>query len=96
MHHFEVLIGREHVINPKPHPEPILKAIHKLQAHPQKCWMIGDTSMDINSAHKAKIKSVAVKCGYGDKNELRRCCEFVKENAYEAVEFIQKWELAQR
>ena len=96
MDYFEVLIGRENVINPKPHPEPILKAIAKMDALPQKCWMIGDTSMDISSAHKAEIKAVAVKCGYGDEKELRRCCEFVKENAYEAVQFIQKWELAKR
>jgi len=96
MHHFKVLIGREDVIHPKPHPEPILKAMHKLGAISQKCWMIGDTTMDINSAHKAKIKAVAVKCGYGDEKELHRCCDFVKKSAYEAVEFIQRWELEQK
>jgi len=96
MHHFKVLIGREDVIHPKPHPEPILKAMHKLGATSQRCWMIGDTIMDINSAHKAKIKAVAVKCGYGDEKELYNYCEFVKENAYEAVKFIQRWELEQK
>lgn len=30
-HFFECLIGREHVINPKPHPEPILKAIEEMK-----------------------------------------------------------------
>ena len=30
MEYFEVLIGREDVIHPKPHPEPILKALHKM------------------------------------------------------------------
>lgn len=30
MDYFEVLIGREDVIYPKPHPEPILKALHQM------------------------------------------------------------------
>ena len=30
MDYFEVLIGREDVTNPKPHAEPILKALHKM------------------------------------------------------------------
>ena len=91
MHHFQTLIGREDVIEPKPHPEPIIKAMHRLGAVDKHCWMIGDTPMDINSANKANIKAVAVKCGYGDEKELHRCCEFVKADALEAVKFIQKF-----
>ncbi len=30
MGYFEVLIGREHVSNPKPHPEPIFKALEQM------------------------------------------------------------------
>jgi len=96
MHYFKVLIGREHVINPKPHPEPVLKAIHALKADPAHCWMIGDTSLDISSAAKAEIKSVAVKCGYGENDDLHRCSKFVKNDAFEAVQFIEKTELAKR
>ncbi|MEA1920170.1 MAG: HAD family hydrolase, partial [Campylobacterota bacterium] len=51
MHHFEVLIGREHVENPKPHAEPILKAIDALTCKKESCWMIGDTRLDIASAN---------------------------------------------
>jgi phosphoglycolate phosphatase len=94
MHHFKTLIGREDVIHPKPHPEPVLKAMKHLNAHAQNTWMIGDTCMDINSSAKAKVKSVAVKCGYGADDELHRCSEFVKENALEAVRFIEKFQRA--
>ncbi len=90
MHYFQVLIGREDVQNPKPHPEPILKAIHKLHGVAKHTWMIGDTPLDINAARKANIKSIAVKCGYGDHDELRRCSEFVTEDAWQAVELIAK------
>ncbi len=90
MHHFQTLVGREDVLYPKPHPEPVLKAMKHLDAHPETTWMIGDTCMDINSAAKAKVKSVAVQCGYGAEEELQRCSEFIKENALEAVQLIEK------
>jgi len=70
MHYFDVLIGREDVKYPKPHPEPILKALTKLQSVTTKYWMIGDTPMDILAANAANINSVAVTCGYADKTLL--------------------------
>ena len=36
MSYFDVLIGREDVENPKPHPEPIFKALSKLQGDKNK------------------------------------------------------------
>lgn len=88
---FEVLIGREDVIKPKPHPEPILKAIKAMDSISEKCWMIGDTCLDIVSANEAGIKSVGVLCGYGTKNELLRCSKYVKKDALESVRFIKNF-----
>ncbi len=88
--YFEIVIGREDVIYPKPHPEPILKAMHKMNAHKEKCWMIGDTCLDIVSANRAGIKSIAVLSGYGIENDLKKCSDEIKKCAFEAVEFIEK------
>lgn len=88
MHYFEVLIGREDVIHPKPHPEPVLKALSKLECDKSKCWMIGDTPMDILAAKEAGIKAVAVHCGYADEDILSSVSEKVCENALKAVQFI--------
>jgi phosphoglycolate phosphatase len=88
MKYFEVLIGREDVINPKPHPEPILKALYLLKADKENAFMIGDTCLDIVSAKEAGIKAVGVKWEY-DEN-LKDCAEIIKENVLEAVEFIEK------
>jgi phosphoglycolate phosphatase len=88
MQYFEVLIGREDVENPKPHPEPILKALHLLKADKENVFMIGDTCLDIVSAKEAGIKAVGVKWEY-DEN-LKDCAEIIKENVLEAVEFIEK------
>ena len=88
MKYFEVLIGREDVTYPKPHPEPILKAILKLGSDKNKCWMIGDTPMDILAAKDAGIRAVGVKCGYADESTLSPFADHICENAFKAVQFI--------
>jgi phosphoglycolate phosphatase len=88
MGYFEVLIGREDVENPKPHPEPVYKALSKLQSDTTKCWMVGDTCMDMHAAKAAGIESIAVTCGYGTKEVLGQCTENVHKNALEAITFI--------
>jgi len=88
MHHFDTLIGRDSVQNPKPHAEPIHKAIKHLDASYESTWMIGDTILDLCSAKNAGIKSVAVLCGYGKRVDLSKYTKYVVNNAYDAVKLI--------
>ena len=88
MSYFDVLVGREDVENPKPHPEPILKALSKLQSDKGKYWMIGDTPMDILAAKAANINSVAVTCGYAEEALLLKHTDNISKTAFEAVKFI--------
>ncbi|HEY9129538.1 MAG TPA: HAD family hydrolase [Sulfurovum sp.] len=88
MHYFDVLIGREDVEHPKPHPEPILNALSKLQSDKKRYWMIGDTPMDIIAAKAANIESVAVTCGYADEVMLLEHTPNLAKSALEAVKFI--------
>jgi len=89
MDYFEVLIGREDVIYPKPHPEPILKAIKNLDVkNKEKCWMIGDTCMDIQAAKSAGIYGVAVSSGYVSKTKLKECTDEVYDDVLVALDSI--------
>ncbi len=88
MEYFDVLVGREDVENPKPHPEPILKALLKLQSDTNEYWMIGDTPMDMLAAQAASIMGVAVTCGYAKEALLLKYTDNVFETALEAVKFI--------
>ena len=88
MDYFEVLVGREDVEFPKPHPEPIFKALSKLDSNKSKYWMVGDTPMDLMAAKAANIESVAVTCGYADEASLREHTDNVYHSALEAVKFI--------
>jgi phosphoglycolate phosphatase len=90
MSYFEVLIGREDVINPKPNPEPIEKALAKLPSDTSDIWMIGDTCMDMLAAKSANVGSVGVTCGYGTIESLEICTDNIYQNALEAVRFITK------
>jgi len=90
MHYFDVLIGREDVKNPKPHPEPIEKALSKLPCVTNEVWMIGDTCMDMLAAKAANVDSVGLTCGYGTLESLSKCTDNICENAYEAVTYIAK------
>jgi len=90
MSYFDVLIGREDVINPKPNPEPIQKALAKLPSDTSEIWMIGDTCMDMLAAKAANVGSVGVTCGYGTVASLEKCTDNIYQNALEAVRFIAK------
>jgi len=90
MHYFEVLIGREDVTYPKPHPEPIEKALAKLPSDTKEIWMIGDTCMDMLAAKAANVSSVGLTCGYGSKESLLKCTDNIYQNALQAVKYITK------
>jgi len=91
MDYFEVLIGMEDVSNPKPHPEPILKALSRLNQKDidkSNSWMIGDTPMDILSAKNAKINPIGVTSGYGSFEELSRDTSLIFPDAFEAIKYL--------
>ncbi|WP_309500034.1 HAD family hydrolase [Sulfurovum sp.] len=91
MKYFDVLIGREDVEHPKPHPEPILKALSHLgYRYGKVTYFIGDTCVDMLAAEEADIGSVGVLSGYMSKEALADCADFIALDAYEAVKLIEK------
>jgi phosphoglycolate phosphatase len=88
--YFETIIGRQEVINPKPNPEPILKAMENMGIEGNKnIYMIGDTKLDLIAANKAKISSVGVLCGYGKEDELSQYTINIVTDSLEAIKLIQ-------
>ncbi|MDQ7042774.1 MAG: HAD-IA family hydrolase, partial [Sulfurimonas sp.] len=89
MEYFKVLIGREHVQNPKPHAEPILKALESFDTTNKEIWMIGDTKLDLLSATNAGVKSIGVLSGYGSQSSLEEHTPVVLKDALEAIKYLQ-------
>jgi phosphoglycolate phosphatase len=92
MNYFECIVGRQEVINPKPHPEPILKAMEMMSITVKDfdIYMIGDTKLDLIAAKKANITGVGVLCGYGKYGELSQYSDIIEANASLAVKRIIK------
>lgn len=95
MDKFKVLIGREHVENPKPHAEPILKALEVFDKQDKDVWMIGDTELDLMSASSAGINSIAVLSGYDSSETLNKMSDVVFNDAYEAVKWLESRKISQ-
>lgn len=89
--HFEIIIGREDVENPKPHQEPILKALDGLNYDENRhlAFMIGDTKLDLLSASSANINSIGLLCGYSNHEELKKYTNIIKKDSLEAVKYLQ-------
>jgi len=90
MEHFEVLIGREDVQNPKPHAEPILKALASLETEGKEIWMIGDTKLDLIAAQNAGVHSIGVLCGYETKAVLEIYTDCILRDTLEAIEQLYR------
>ena len=89
MQYFDVLIGREDVKNPKPHAEPILKALETFTIDNQEVWMIGDTKLDLLSAKNAQVQSIGVLSGYDTHQTLEQYTPYIYKNVLEAVEYLK-------
>ncbi|ADN09986.1 HAD family hydrolase [Sulfurimonas autotrophica] len=89
MDKFDVLIGREHVQNPKPHAEPILRALESFDTNNKEIWMIGDTQLDLISAKNAGINSIGVLSGYDKKETLKEFTNIIFRDSLDAVKYLE-------
>ena len=89
MQYFKVLVGREHVQNPKPHKEPILTALKELNIRDNDIWMIGDTKLDLLSAKNAGVNSIGVLTGYDDEQIIEKYTQYIYKDALEAVKYLK-------
>ncbi len=63
MKYFKTVVSREDIINPKPYPDALFKALAFLKVSPTQAVMVGDTPVDIMSGKNAKIKTIGVTYG---------------------------------
>ncbi len=95
MEKFDVLIGREDVQNPKPHAEPILKALKNFDTENKKeVWMIGDTHLDLLSAKNAGVHSIGVLSGYDKEETLKKFTNMIFYDSLNAVVYLKSRKLS--
>jgi pyrophosphatase PpaX len=69
---FEVIVGADDVVNPKPDAEPVLKALTLLGVGAAGTVYIGDSVHDMESGRAAGVKTAAVLWGPFGREELER------------------------
>lgn len=67
---FPVIVGADEVTHPKPHPEPVLKALDLLGAPAGETVFIGDSRHDIECGRAAGVQTAAVLWGPFDRAHL--------------------------
>jgi pyrophosphatase PpaX len=67
---FEIVVGADDVVHPKPHPEPVLQALELLGARAQETVFVGDARYDIECGRAAGVKTAAVLWGPFTRSDL--------------------------
>lgn len=71
--YIETIVSLDDVQHPKPHPEPVLKALDAMRADPATTVMVGDSKGDLLAARAAGVRSIAVGWTIKSREELNRC-----------------------
>ncbi|NEZ44596.1 pyrophosphatase PpaX [Paenibacillus alvei] len=58
--YLSTIVTVQDVTHPKPHPEPVLRAVEALKADPVQTIMVGDSPADIQAANAAGVVSCGV------------------------------------
>jgi len=66
----ETMVTREHVDNPKPDPQGLQRAMRELSVSPERTVYVGDSRVDIQTAHAAGAHAVGVLTGAGSPESL--------------------------
>lgn len=68
--HFAQVLGQKDGIQHKPHPAGAFQIATALGTSPENCVMIGDSTIDMETAVNANMRAIAVAWGYHDRARL--------------------------
>lgn len=68
-----VVVGADDVTNPKPDPEPVLKALELIGSSPDDACFVGDSPFDIRSGKAAGVTAIGVTWGPFPRRALIDC-----------------------
>lgn len=85
----EVIVGADDVVNPKPHAEPVERAMNVLQASPESCLFVGDSHHDIHSGRSAGAWTAGVTWGPFDRAHLEMAApDYICDTPEELLKLI--------
>src|SRR5690606_34308640 len=87
---FDVVISLDEVENPKPHPEPLIKALSQLESEPGEAIMIGDNHHDIDGGKNAGTYTCGVAWSLKGREYLEQFDpDYIIENMSELLGIVE-------
>lgn len=84
--HFDTIVTRDDVHNPKPHPEPYLLAAKRLGIEPMHCLALEDSHAGVRAAHAAGMHTVMVPDLLQPTDEVTALCRAVMIDLHQVRE----------
>lgn len=69
--HFAAVAGAQTTARMKPYPDPLVHCAEAMGVAPERCLVVGDTTVDMQTAAAVGAPAVGVLCGFGTEDELR-------------------------
>lgn len=74
--YFDYVLCADRLARGKPHPEILLKIIKKLKVRPSEVVYVGDMAIDVEAAHAAGIKPIAISGGSSTLAQIKKARPF--------------------
>ncbi len=85
----EVAIGESDTVRKKPAPDSVFRAMELLGADPEESVYIGDSDVDVKTAHNAGLPCVGVTWGFRDRDVLEEAgADLIADDAAKMAECI--------
>jgi HAD superfamily hydrolase (TIGR01509 family) len=87
---FDSIIGREDVVQRKPHPEVIIRCLEDLDLEPEDAAYVGDSPIDIEAGRAAGVYTVGVLTGNSSREVLAAVSpDYILGNASELLGILE-------
>ncbi len=88
-HHFDVAWGQQECFERKPSPQAVIVMMDKLCVDPEDVIYVGDSDVDVMTAHNAGIKVCGVAWGFRGVSELESAgADFIAKDANELMKVL--------
>lgn len=86
-----VAIGESEGVLRKPAPDTIFKALNELNSTPERSLYVGDSDVDIETAHNAGLKIIGVTWGFRDRALLeQKGADYIIDKPQELLSILNK------
>ncbi len=87
----EVLVCADDVVHPKPHPEPVTRAVERLGVEPRRALFVGDSIHDLRAGRAAGVLTAAALWGPFGREDLEAARpDFWLEAPTELLELVKE------